>query len=364
MVRPRFAQPQTGADASFQSYQPHRILRNGDVQTILGRYIPPEARLVTAGEQLILFDAGHDYTEVDPERAVRLLGCYTPGRNRVGASCEPRGLVMLLHGWEGNSHSAYNLILGSALIRAGYDVVRLNMRDHGPTHHLNKGIFYATLIEEVHAATKQVALLAGGRPLFLIGASLGGNFVIRMALRHARDPIPNLRRAIAVNPVLSPRRTCSLLDTHRFLRRYFRNCWLESLRKKQTLFPDHYDFAPLESIHTIREMSDRVIKSIGPYSDVDEYLAAYSVQPREISELSAPLSILSAANDPIIPPVDIDALPPHPLLQVQLLPYGGHVGYNDLFPLRNRLPELMMPLLEQDESENRATGGQYGPAIG
>ncbi len=349
MIERTVVLPQTGPDAPIQPYRPHRFLRNGDVQTILGRYIPADARLVTEGEQMILFDAGPDHTEADPGRAVRLLGCYTPGRSGDGAPTRPRGLVMLLHGWEGDSHSAYNLVLGSALIRAGYDVVRLNMRDHGPTHHLNRGIFYATLIQEVHAATQQVGLLAGGRPLYLIGASLGGNFVTRMALRHARHPIPNLRRAIAINPVLNPRRTSFLLDTHRFLRRYFRSCWLETLRKKQALFPELYDFAPLASIPTIREMSDWVIRRIGPYSHVDEYLDAYSVQPREIDGLSVPISILSAANDPLIPAVDITALPPHPLLQVHILPFGGHVGYNDLFPLRNRLPDLVAPLLEQDD---------------
>jgi predicted alpha/beta-fold hydrolase len=297
---------------------------------------------------MVVFDAGPDHTHVDSARAVRLLGYFTPARADAATSPGRRGLAMLLHGWEGNSHSAYNLVLGSALIRAGYDVVRLNMRDHGPTHHLNKGIFNAMLIEEVHAATQQVGLLARGGPLYLIGASLGGNFVIRMALRHARFPIPNLRRAMAINPVLNPQRTSFILDHHPFLRRYFRNRWLESLRKKQALFPDLYDFGPLESISTILEMSDWVIRSMSAFNDVDEYLNAYSVKPKEIYDLAVPVSILTAANDPLIPPEDIAALPSYPLLQVNVLPFGGHVGYNDLFPLRNRLPELVRLLLEQD----------------
>ena len=318
------------------------------MQTVLGRHIPADARFVNEGEQMILFDAGPDQTEVDPGRAVRLLGYYTPCRNGIDSLSMPKGLAMLLHGWEGDSHSAYNLVLGSALVRDGYDLVRLNLRDHGPTHHLNKGIFYATLIEEVHAATQQVGLLAAGRPFYLIGASLGGNFVLRMALRHARSPIPNLRRAMAINPVLNPQRTSFILDDHPFLRRYFRSRWLESLRKKQALFPDYYDFAPLASISTIREMSDWVIRSMSAFNDVDEYLNAYSVRPNEIYDLTVPVSILTAANDPLIPPEDIAALPSHPLLQVNVLPFGGHVGYNDLFPLRHRLPDLVRLLLEQD----------------
>ena len=332
-------------------YRPHRLLRSGNMQTFLGQHIPADAWFVTKGEQMILFDAGPDQTGVDPARAVRLLGYYTPCRSRGNTPPKPKGLVMLLHGWEGDSHSAYNLVLGSALVRDGYDVVRLNLRDHGRTHHLNKGIFYATLIEEVHAATQQVGLLAAGRPFYLIGASLGGSFVVRMALRHARSPIPNLRRAMAINPVLNPGRTSFVLDDHLLLRKYFRGCWLESLRKKQALFPDLYDFAPLASISTIREMSNWVIKNMTTFSDVDEYLNAYAVRPMEFNDLTVPVSILTAANDPLIPPQDIAALPFNPLLQVNILPFGGHVGFNDLFPFRHRLPELVRLLLDQDTGQ-------------
>ena len=332
------------------NYRPHLLLRNGNLQTILSRHIQTDAHLVTRGEQMILLDAGPDYTGFDPGRSVRLLGFYTPGRFGPSGGGAPRGLAMLLHGWEGDSHSAYNLSMGSSLVRAGYDVLRLNMRDHGPTHHLNKGLFYATLIQEVHAAAQQVGSWAGRRPFFLIGASLGGNFVVRMALRNARDPIPNLRRAIAVNPALNPQRTCTLLDQHAFLRPYFRNCWIRSLRKKQLLFPDLYDFAGLESLPTIRQMSDWLIRQSDRFSNVDEYLNAYSVQPGEFADLSVPLTILTADNDPIIPAGDIASLPSHPLLQLHILRYGGHVGYNDLFPLHTRLPELVEPLLAQADN--------------
>ena len=333
-------------------YRPHRLLRSGNMQTFLGRHIPADAWFVTEGEQMILFDAGPDQTGADPDRAVRLLGYYTPSRSSGNTPSKPKGLVMLLHGWEGDSHSAYNLVLGSALVRDGYDVVRLNLRDHGRTHHLNKGIFYATLIEEVHAATQQVGLLAAGRPFHLVGASLGGSFAVRIALRHARNPIPNLRLALAINPVLNPKRTSFLLDDHLLLRNYFRSCWLDSLRKKQALFPDLYDFAPLASISTIREMSDWVIRNMTTFSDVDEYLNAYAVRPMEFNDLTVPLSILTAANDPLIPPQDIAALPSNPFLQVNILPYGGHVGFNDLFPFRHRLPDLVRLLLDQDAEQH------------
>src|SRR3954464_6385974 len=45
------------------------------------------------------------------------------------------GIVVLVHGWEGSSDSLYMLSLAQTLFNAGYEVVRLNLRDHGSTHH-------------------------------------------------------------------------------------------------------------------------------------------------------------------------------------------------------------------------------------
>jgi predicted alpha/beta-fold hydrolase len=85
-----------------------------------------------------------------------------------------------LHGWEGSVDSTYLQRCGRSLYRHGYDIFRLNFRDHGDSHHLNSGIFYAVLLEEVYQAVIQAAEFARGGPVFMIGFSLGGNFVLRI----------------------------------------------------------------------------------------------------------------------------------------------------------------------------------------
>ena len=56
---------------------------------------------------------------------------------------------MLLHGWEGSAESSCVLSLGSLLYSAGYDVLRLNLRDHGGTQRLNREIFHSCRLPEV-----------------------------------------------------------------------------------------------------------------------------------------------------------------------------------------------------------------------
>ena len=63
-------------------------------------------------------------------------------------------LVVLLHGWEGSANSLYVLSLGQYLFDRGYDVLRLNLRDHGDSHHLNEGIFHSCRIAEVVGAVR------------------------------------------------------------------------------------------------------------------------------------------------------------------------------------------------------------------
>ncbi|MCU0540052.1 MAG: alpha/beta fold hydrolase, partial [Desulfobacterales bacterium] len=104
---------------------------------------------------------------------VRLLGAYARHKEQPG-----RGLAILLPGWEGSIDSTYMRCTGRALFQRGYDLFRLNYRDHGESHHLNRGIFYAVLLEEVFEAAAQAAAMAGGKPVLLAGFSLGGNFAL------------------------------------------------------------------------------------------------------------------------------------------------------------------------------------------
>lgn len=338
-------------------FLPHPLLRSGDIQTFLAR-IKPRASALPQREQPLLFDGGPDRNDravVDRQtRQVQLLGYYTA----AVVDNPRRGLVLLLHGWEGCSHSVYSLAIADALNQVGFDVVRLNFRDHGPNLHLDKsqlnpGIFLGTLIDEVADATAQIATLAGGQSFYLIGISLGGNFVLRLALRHNRQPIANLHKVIAINPAMNPACATDNVDAHPFYRRYFRRRWLSSLLAKQALYPDLYNFDALRSCYTLRTMTERLVQDyrprFGPFQSADEYFAAYTVEPTVLADVAVPTEIISAQDDPIISATDFAQLPDHDLLSLQLHPTGGHVGYIDLFPLQHHLPRLVLAsLLEQE----------------
>ena len=89
----------------------------------------------------------------------------------------------MLHGWEGSVDSSYMRMTAARLLEAGFDVVRLNFRDHGQTHHLNEGLFHSNLLDEVVHAAGDVAQRFPAQRMVVAGYSLGGNFALRLALR-------------------------------------------------------------------------------------------------------------------------------------------------------------------------------------
>lgn len=330
----------------LQEFQPHRLVAGAYAQTILGRRIPDDL-IVRQREQPLVLDCGADATGHDGDRAVRLHGYYTVTPALTGR----RGLVLMLHGWGGCSHSANILCISDALLRTGYDVFRLNLRDHGPNLHidhysLNRGLFMGTLLDEVAAAVQQVAQMAGSQPFYIVGGSMGGNFALRLALRHAQQPIHNLKHVIAICPAVNPARTTDAMDRNALYRRYFRTRLLNALSEKETRFPEIYDFSEVRSIPTIRAMTEWLVHNHSDYTNADEYFQHYAVASAATTSLTVRTTIVTAMNDAVIPVADLYALAPHPLLALRIHRTGGHMGFVDLFPYRHWLPQEIVRLIQ------------------
>ena len=161
-------------------FQPPRLLRNRHLQSLLG-----SSGLRRHRGQRALAASGAVTGEyiLDGGNGARLQGWHShvPGR-------QPRATALLLHGWEGSADSSYMRLTAAQLLRRGFDVFRLNFRDHGDTHHLNEDLFHSNRLDEVvHAALDVSRRFAGDVPMRVAGYSLGGNFALRLALRTLFD---------------------------------------------------------------------------------------------------------------------------------------------------------------------------------
>ena len=296
-------------------FNPPFYIRSAFAQTLLA-----SSKLRTWGENPML-NASYEVL-LNPIDDVKLQGFYSP--QPKGQS---RGVVMLLHGWEGSVNSAYILRTGKVLYDHGFSVFRLNYRDHGNTYHLNSGLFYAVLLDEVFGVAQQVAKYESELPFYLIGFSMGGNFALRVARKCTEVPIRNMKQVVSISPVLDPEKSTKAIDNYPLLRKYFRKKWSRSLLKKQTCFPALYDFSKVLTLETIAEMTDVMIQRYSEYKSSSDYFQHYAVLGDALANLTLPTAIITAQDDPIIPVEDFYDLKLYPTTDLFVHRYGGHNGF-------------------------------------
>jgi len=317
---------------------PKPWIRNPHIQTILG-----SLRIGSQDRNLMIECAKE--TIIEGGNGVRLLGYHS--LHFLGKS---RGLITLLHGWEGSADSTYVLSTGEYLYDRGYDIFRLNLRDHGDSHHLNEELFHGALIEETFQAIYNISRLSENKPYYVIGFSLGGNFALRIALKQSSSRIENLKHIVSISPALDPyKATLSIDASLAIYRYYFLSKWKGSLRKKQLLFPDRYDFQDILKMQTCMALTEAIMPYYPDFKSYREYFNQYTLLGDVFADLSVPVTIIASEDDPIVTIDDIHGLRESRYLHLSLQSYGGHSGFIDFLPFKCWYEEEIERILRRSE---------------
>lgn len=307
---------------SALEFAPTGLIANAHLQSVLPsspfrrRLLRRRAAPLAEVSRTLLLDCG---------AGVRLHSWHAP--QPEGREPPPRGVAVLIHGWEGAGDSSYLLSAATRMYAEGWSVIRLHLRDHGPSHHLNEDIFHSNRLPEVVGAVARIAALFPGEPLCLGGFSLGGNFAMRVAARAEAAGIP-LARVMAVCPVLDPASTLDAMEQGpQLYQRYFMAKWRRSLAIKARLFPERYRFGDLQRFRGLRDMTDFFVRDYSEYPDLASYLAGYAIVGEVLATITAPTLLVAAADDPVIPARDVPRLARPAALQVVVTRRGGHCGF-------------------------------------
>ncbi len=301
-------------------YRPPWLLRNPHVQSTLASsglrrvLLRSRARQLEEQAQELILDAGD---------GVRLQGFHT----RQTALPKSRGMAVLFHGWEGSVRSTYLLQSGGRLLREGWDVFRLNFRDHGDTHHLNEGIFHSCLLDEAIGAVRTFVRDHPLTPRVVVGFSLGGNFALRVALQGPRSGLP-LDGAVAICPVIDPHRGLFSIEHAPWIYHwYFMYKWRRSLKRKQRAFPQMTLFEPRELRADLRGLTTTLVQRHTDFGTLENYLDGYSVAGDQLAQLAVRTWILTSRDDPVIPVEDFERLQLPEDVEVDITGRGGHCGF-------------------------------------
>jgi predicted alpha/beta-fold hydrolase len=324
--------------SSSSQFQPPRLLRNPHLQSIMAstgprrRLVRRRATNLLSHSESILLDGGD---------GVRLLAELSRHDD------EPRDLAVMIHGWEGSADSLYLLSCGSQLFDTGLDVLRLNLRDHGPTHHLNRELFNSTRLDEVVGAIGSAAATIPHRRLYLVGFSLGGNFALRTALR-APDAGIALDRVVAVCPVLDPVATNDNLQNGWWVyHRYFHRKWSRSLRIKLRHYPELDYGEVLPKLRTLGAMNDYFVARFTEFASTRDYLEGYALTGPRLRDLAVPSHLITSRDDPVCLVDDLRKIDSNNNLQIEVTEHGGHCGFIENWRLDSWIDRRIVALLTQ-----------------
>ncbi len=313
-------------------FQPGLLVRSARLQTILAS----TRRRVPASLALVDNETEHRITT--PKGVA--LQYFHSQQDTI-----PCKTVILIHGWEGSVRSAYILSTGETLYQTGYDIIRLHLRDHGDTHALNEKPFRSDRIVEVADAVRMICDRVSPAPVALAGFSLGGNFAVRVAREFGTDAPVNFNHAVCICPLLDPIRSTRIIDDIAWLRRYFMQKWFRGLKKKAAAFPDIYDFSEVYRMKNCWEMTEALIRRYSNYPRVEDYFDRYTITGERLSGITVPTTIVTAADDPVIPVSDFHRLKLSDSTRLHIAAHGGHCGFIENWKLESWVNRVMPSLM-------------------
>jgi hypothetical protein len=318
-------------------FAPHGVLRQGDLQTISAYFWPGRFRSKDlTGDEERLF-------EVEP-------GTRVLARCRWQQSRTEHPTLVMWHGFEGSSASAYMLTTGANAFRAGFNVVRVNVRNCGGTERLTPTLYHGGMSGDARAVIEELITRDGFRQIFLAGFSLGGNKVLKLAGEYGDNPPPEVLGVCAVSPSVDLRAGCELLMQQRnfVYHRSFLRRLKDRLRTKSKLFPHLYDVSHLSSARTLRDFDELYVAPAFGFAGAEDYYVRASSLPH-ISRIRIPTLIIHAQDDPFVPfaPLRDPSIAENPYVLLLAPERGGHVAFisangndEDRFWAENRLVDF------------------------
>jgi uncharacterized protein len=285
------------------------LFKNAHLQTIAGHYWPrfSGARRVPVEKKLYR-------TEPDVQVMVEV--------ERPAAA--PRGEIVLVHGLEGSADAGYMRSLAARAVAAGYTAHRLNLRTCGGTERLAATGYHGGLTSDLLALVR--ALAGEGRaPVWLVGFSLGGNLVAKLAGELGEDARPLLAGVCAASAAIDLEACARRIGQpdNRFYELRFLLLMRARARAVWHTTPDD-----LRGIRTVFEMDDRITAPHNGFSGAEQYYRTQSAN-RFLERIRVPTLFIAAKDDTFVPfrIYDHPAFRQNPCLQLAATSYGGHMGF-------------------------------------
>ena len=204
------------------------------------------------------------------------------------------------------------------------------MGNCGGTEHLTPTLYHGGMTGDLRTVVQELIEYDHLRSIFLVGFSMGGNMVLKLAGEDADTMPDEVSGFCAVSPTIDLS-SCAEAIRYRSNRVYeqmFLRSLLRRLRLKHELYPELYDTSDLDTVRTIRDFDERYTVHDGGFRDANDYYTRASALPL-IERIHRPTLIIHAQDDPFIPfaPFRHSSLIDNPYVALLTPEHGGHVGF-------------------------------------
>lgn len=266
-------------------FRPRRGLRGPHRQTLASQFLLRRIHLPPSEQRLF---------QVEPEVQV-LCRCHWQNPRQQALT------LLIVHGLEGSSESQYVLGTAAKALAAGMNVVRMNVRNCGGTEALGPTLYHSGLSADVGVVARSLLRDENLSRLALLGFSMGGNLVLKLAGEWGREAPPQLRAVCAISPAvdLAPSAAALHQAGNWVYEQYFLWNLRRRLRRKARLYPNRYELQRLRRIWTLRQFDDRITAHYCGFAGVDDYYSRASAA-RVVDRISVPALLIHSADDPFI----------------------------------------------------------------
>jgi len=279
--------------AHAAKFAPRRFFSNSHLQTILGNFLPRTNALPPVETVLV---------EVSPA-----IGNQIASRVRCDCHWQPAEVrassptAIIVHGLEGSSNSQYVVGNANKIWLAGGNIIRMNMRNCGGTEAETPTLYHSGLSGDVGAVMRHFIAEQRLTSVSLIGYSMGGNLVLKLAGELGSNAPAQLRSVIGVSPAIDLGPSADALHEpwNRLYEMKFIRALLQRYRRKVTLFLRAYDPDRADGIRSIREFDDRITAFYSGFTSADDYYHR-AAGARVLDRIAVPTLLLNAADDPFV----------------------------------------------------------------
>ncbi len=241
---------------------------------------------------------------------------------------KPRGHLVLFHGLEGSSASAYAQAFACVARERGWAFSVPHFR--GCSGELNRAprAYHSGDFEEIGWILRRLRAVHGA-PLLVVGVSLGGNALLRWAQEEGASASHTASAVAAVCSPIDMTAAGRAIDrglNHLIYARMFLRSMKPRALAKLAQYPRLFDGERMKAVQTIFAFDDLFTAPLHGFKGAADYYQRASALP-QLARIGIPALVLNTRNDPFVP---IDSLPREKQIGHAALwqpAHGGHVGF-------------------------------------